>query len=175
MAIRLWDIQNGKVIPTEHCFALKDLKALMDNYKKDDQYLKIYQYLFYKYCPDPEINACFHLSTEIKDEFITRQVQIDFSLDDSLIVAADETVKTLYETELSRAFNGIKTAVDNMAKVMATEIPTFGRDGSASAILQIAKNFDAVRQSYKGVYKDLMDEQKSSVRGQQRLAYDSKQ
>lgn len=174
MAIRLWDIQNGKVIATEHCYVLKSLKDLMDNYKKDEQYLKIYQYLFYKHCPDPELNPCFHLAVEVKDDFILRQVNVDFSLDDELILIADNDVKTMYETELSRAYYGIKTAVDNMATVMATEKPTFGRDGSASAILQIAKNFDAVRQSYKGVYKDLMEEQKSSVRGQQRLAYDSK-
>lgn len=174
MSVRLLDIQNGEIIATEHCFILKALKDVMDGYKKDKQYLKIYAYLFYMYCPDPEINPCFHLHTQEKEAFILRQVDVDFSLDDPLIEEADVCVKELYETELSRAYHGIKTAVDNMATVMASQMPTFGRDGSASAILQIAKNFDAVRQSYKGVYKDLMEEQKSTVRGQQRLAYDTK-
>lgn len=174
MAVKLFDILNGEIVPSEHCYALKVLKDIMDEYKQNKQYLKIYKYLFYRHCPDPEINPCFHLAVDIKEAFIIRQVQVDFSLEDDLIIEADEVVKTLYETELSRAYYGIKTAVDNMAKVMSTELPTFGRDGSASAILQIAKNFDAVRQSYKGVYKDLMEEQKSTVRGQQRLAYDSK-
>jgi hypothetical protein len=59
-----------------------------------------------------------------------------------------------------------------MAKFMATEQVTSGRDGSATAILRIAERFDMVRQSFKGVYRDLQDEQQSSVRGGQNLAYD---
>jgi len=30
----------------------------------------------------------------------------------------------------------------------------------------------SIRQSYKGVYKDLIEEQQSTVRGNQRLSYD---
>ena len=36
----------------------------------------------------------------------------------------------------------------------------------------VAKDFDAIRQSFKGAYKDLQDEQQTSVRGGQGLAYD---
>jgi hypothetical protein len=78
----------------------------------------------------------------------------------------------MYETPTYRAYNGIKIALDNMATFMATEKPTSGRDGSATALLRIAERFDAVRQSFKGVYRDLQEEQQSSVRGGQRLAYD---
>ena len=37
----------------------------------------------------------------------------------------------------------------------------------------MAKDFESIRQSFKGAYKDLQDEQQSSVRGGQSLAYDS--
>ena len=57
---------------------------------------------------------------------------------------------------------------------MSTTKPTFGRDGSATALLRIAEKFDAVRQSYKGVYKDLQEEQQSRTRGGGELAYDQK-
>src|SRR5579864_7160293 len=140
MAIKLFDILNGEIVASEHCYAMKSLKNIMDHYSKDKQYLKIYKYFFYLYCPDPEINPCFHLNSEVKTSFIGRQIEIDFSLEDELILEVEACIKELYETELSRAYNGIKKAVDNMAHVMATEMPTFGRDGSASAILQIAKN-----------------------------------
>lgn len=173
MAIKLFTVLNGEIIPTEHCYALKSLKDVIDNFSEGKQYLRVFKYLFYLYCPDPDLNPCFHLHVDEKENFISREVEVDFSLEDEFVVAANTCVRELYETELSRAFYGIKTAVDNMAYVMATVRPTFGRDGSATAILQIAKNFDAVRQSYKGVYKDLMEEQKSRVRGEQRLAYDS--
>jgi hypothetical protein len=46
--IRLFDIQNNKVVPTEHCYTLKFLKDIMDEFPED--YLKIYAYLFYMAC-----------------------------------------------------------------------------------------------------------------------------
>lgn len=168
--VRLFDVQNGKVIPTEHCYTLYFLKNIMDEYPED--YMKIYTYLFYMTCPNPDMNPFFHFREEDKEEVILEEVGAEFSTEDELIQHALELCKKVYETETSRAYYGIKKALDNMAKVMATETPTFGRDGSATALLNIAKNFDAVRQSYKGVYKDLMEEQQTMVRGSQRLAYD---
>ena len=47
MIAKLFDIQNGKVVPTEHCYALKSLKDVMDNYP--DDYLKIYQWNSFKF------------------------------------------------------------------------------------------------------------------------------
>ena len=35
MIAKLFDIQNGKVVPTEHCYTLKSLKDIMDNYPDD--------------------------------------------------------------------------------------------------------------------------------------------
>ena len=78
----------------------------------------------------------------------------------------------LYETPTYRAYHGIKIFLDNMARSLATEQLTFGRDGSSPALLRMAERYDEVRQSFKGVYRDLMEEQQSSVRGGQRLAYD---
>lgn len=168
--IRLFDVQGGKVIPSEHCYTLKFLKDIMEEYPED--HLKIYSYLFYMTCPNPDLNPFFDLAEKDKEEIILQEVDAEFSTDDELISAGITMCKKLYETPTARAHHGIKTALDNMATFMATETVTSGRDGSATAILRIAERFDQVRQSYKGVYKDLMDEQQSSVRGGQNLAYD---
>jgi hypothetical protein len=168
--IRLFDIQGGKAVPSEHCYTLKFLKDVMDEYP--DDYLQIYTYLFYMTCPNPDLNPFFHFPESEKEEVILQEINAEFSIEDDLIVSALLRCRKMYETETSRAYYGIKTALDNLGKVLATETPTFGRDGSAVGILRIAERFDAVRQSYKGVYKDLMSEQQSSVRGGQNLAYD---
>jgi hypothetical protein len=55
---------------------------------------------------------------------------------------------------------------------METTSVTAGRDGNINSLLRIAKEFDAIRQSYKGVAKDLAAEQESHVRGGQDLGYD---
>lgn len=55
---------------------------------------------------------------------------------------------------------------------MNTQSITDGRDGNISAIVQAAKNFDSIRKSFKGVAKDLEEEQSSRARGGSRLSYD---
>ena len=62
MLIKLFDISNGKVIPTEHCYTLKFLKVIIDKYP--DTYLEVFQYLFYMTCPDPDINPFFSSKIE---------------------------------------------------------------------------------------------------------------
>ena len=168
--IRLFDVQGGKAVPSEHCYTLKFLKDIMEAHPED--HVKIYTYLFYMTCPNPDLNPFFHFPESEKEEVILEEIDAEFSTEDDVIVNGLSKCKKMYETETSRAYYGFKTALDNLGKVLATETPTFGRDGSAVGILRIAERFDAVRQSYKGVYKDLMDEQQSSVRGGQNLAYD---
>ena len=168
--IRLFDIQNNQVVPTEHCYTLKFLKDIMDVYP--DDHLKIYSYLFYMTCPNPDLNPFFHFPDGDKEEFILKELDVEFSTEDDLIIDAVKKCQKMYETETSRAYYGIKKALDNIARYMSTTQITDGRDGNIAQIGRIAKDFDAIRQSYKGVYKDLMEEQQSSVRGGQNLAYD---
>ena len=59
MLVRLFDVQNGKVIPTEHCYTLDSLKVIMDNYP--DTYMSVYQYIFYMTCPNPDMNPFFNV------------------------------------------------------------------------------------------------------------------
>lgn len=168
--IRLFDIQNKKVIPSEHCYNLKFLKDIVESYPIE--HLRIISYLFYMSCPNPDLNPFFDIPEEDKEEIILKEVDADFSLDDPLITHALTMCKKMYETPTYRAYQGIKIFLDKMGKSMATEELTFGRDGSSPALLRMAEKYDAVRQSFKGVYKDLMEEQQSSVRGGQNLAYD---
>lgn len=168
--IKLFDLQNGKVIPTEHCYTIGYLKDIMDEYPED--YISIYAFLFYMTCPNEDLNPYFNIKEDDKETTILQDVNANFTTEDPLIITALNNIRELFETPTSRAFRGIKIALDNMADVMSETKPTFGRDGSATALLRIAKDFDDVRQSYKGVYKDLQDEQSTRTRGGGSLAYD---
>lgn len=168
--VRLFDVQNGKVIPTEHCYTLKHLKDIMAQYPLN--HMKVYTYLFYMTCPNPDMNPFFHFKDVDKEEVILEEIEADFSTEDDEIQQALRLCQKMYETETSRAYNGIKKALDNLADYMAKTSITDGRDGNISQIAGVAKNFDAIRQTYKGVFRDLIEEQQSSVRGGQNLAYD---
>jgi virulence-associated protein VapD len=80
--------------------------------------------------------------------------------------------KEMYETPTVRAYNGIANMLEKLAFYMETQTITDGRDGNITAIVSAAKNFDAIRKSFKGVAKDLEEEQSSRARGGQKLSYD---
>lgn len=170
MIVKLFDVQNQQLIPTEHCYALKFLKDLMDEYP--DTYMNIYKYLFYMTCPNPDYNPFFHLPEIDKEEIIIEEVGLEESTEDPKIRVALERCEALYQTPTHRAYLGIKKALDNMALYMANTPITDGRDGNIGQIRAVAKDFDSIRQSFKGAYKDLQDEQQTSVRGGHGLAYD---
>lgn len=171
MIIKLFDIENGVVVPTEHCYTLKALKDVMDEYP--EEHLKIYLYLFYMSCPNPDLNPFFYTPEMDKEDLILKQIDSDFSVEDDSIYTALQFCQRMYETPTSRAYKGIASMLDRLARYMETQSITDGRDGNINSIVSAAKNFDQIRSSFKGVYKDLQDEQSSKVRGGQGLAYDS--
>jgi hypothetical protein len=170
MIVKLFDIQNGVAVPTEHCYTLKSLKVIMDNYP--EEYLKIYQYLFYMTYPNPNDNPFFYTPDDDKEELILEELNAEFSVEDEEIIQAKEFCDKMYSTPTSRAYKGMQRALDKIAKYLDTTSITDGKDGNITQIRAVAKDFDAIRQSFKGVYKDLQDEQQAHVRGNIRTAYD---
>ena len=135
-------------------------------------YIKIYQYLFYKTCPNPDLNPFFNMPDVDKEELIMIQLGNLFSTEDDGIPEALALCQKLYETPTSRAYDGIKAMLDRLGKYMKDTSITNGRDGNGMFLLKAAKEFNEIRESYKGVFKDLMEEQDSRVRGGAGLAYD---
>lgn len=167
--IKLLEIENKTVKPTEHCHTISWLKVIMD--KWPEEAIKIYAYIFYVACPSEE-NPYYNLPEADKEDIILQDLNANFSTEEDEIIYAIERAVKLYETPTLRAYMGIKMALDNMAEYMGSTTITGGRDGNIAQIRQVAKDFDAIRQSYKGVAKDLEAEQESHVRGGQELGYD---
>jgi len=168
--VKLFDIQNGTVVPTEHCFVLETLKKIYDEYPED--YLSIYAYVFYMTCPNPELNPFFDIIENDKEELILREVNAEFSTEDIAIRDAIKFCEKLYETPTYRAYMGIKQMLDRLARYMENTPIEHGRDGNINSLVNAAAKFEQIRMSFKGAYKDLMEEQKGTARGGQQLAYD---
>jgi len=169
--IRLFEIENKVVIPTEHCHVIKYLKDIIENYP--DDYMQVFQFLFYMKCPGPD-NPYFNMKDIEVEELIIHDLDgLKFDAEAEDIINALNYTERLYETPTVRAHKGIKTAMDNIADYMGEKTITDGKDGNIGQIRSMAKDFDSIRQSYKGVAKDVTDEQKAlHVRGDQELAYD---
>jgi hypothetical protein len=172
MIARLFDIQNDTVVPSEHCYTISWLKKIMVKYAENDEYLKVYTYLYYMTYPSPDTNPYFHYVVLDKEEAILEDLEAEFSTEDGDIQFALDRLRSMYETPTSRAYDGIAGMLDKLANFMKVTTITTGRDGNMSAIVTAAKNYDQIRNSFKGAYKDLQDEQQSRVRGGAGLAYD---
>jgi hypothetical protein len=172
MIAKLFDIQNFKIIPTTHCYSILWLKNIMDEYAEEEEYLKVYMYLFYMRYPSPDDNPYFHFRASEKEEQIMLDIGANFLTEDDTIQIALRNLKKMYETPTSRAYDGIAGMMDKLAKFMKTEEITTGRDGNMSAIVAAAKSYDQIRQSFKGAYKDLQEETQSRVRGDKNIGYD---
>jgi hypothetical protein len=168
--IRLFDVQNSKVVPTEHCYALPFLNAIMTEYP--ETYLKVYQYIFYMSCPNPDMNPFFNLPEHEKEDIIIEEIKLEESPEDSKIRYALDMCKEMYETPTFRAYVGIKAMLDRLAKYMEVTAIEHGRDGNINSMVNAAAKFEQIRQSYKGAFTDMQQEQESSVRGGAGLAYD---
>lgn len=170
MIIRLFDVQNNVVVPTEHCYALDFLREIMEEYP--DTYMSVYKYIFYMTCPNPDMNPFFNLPEADKEDLIIEQSGMEESPEDPKIRYAVELSARLYETPTFRAYKGIKSMLDRLAKYMEVTAIEHGRDGNINSLINAAAKFDQIRQSYKGAFSDMKQEQESSVRGGQGLAYD---
>jgi hypothetical protein len=168
--VKLFDVQNGTVVPTEHCFVLETLKKIFEEYPED--YLSVYAYVFYMTCPNPELNPFFDIVENDKEELILREVNAEFSTEDTTIRDALKFCEKLYETPTYRAYMGIKQMLDRLARYMENTPIEHGRDGNINSLVNAAAKFEQIRMSFKGAYKDLMEEQKGTARGGQQLAYD---
>ena len=170
MLIRLFDVQNDKVIPTEHCYTLDFLKDLMEEYP--ETYMGVYQYLFYMTCPNPDLNPFFNLPEHEKEDIIVEEIKLEESTEDPKIRYSLDMCRKLYETPTYRAYVGIKAMLDRLARYMETTAIEHGRDGNINSLVNAAAKFEQIRNSYKGAFSDMKEEQESQVRGGAGLAYD---
>jgi hypothetical protein len=175
MIVRLFDIYNGKVVPSEHVYTLNGLKTIVETYEEEAN--AIFAYCFYMTCPSPDLNPFFNVPESEKEELILRELRTgedfpDFDTDDAPIKEALALCKKLYETPTYRAYKGIASMLDRLALYMEKTPIEHGRDGNINSLVNAAAKFEQIRVSFKGAYNDLADEQTSSVRGGQGLAYD---
>lgn len=167
--IKLLEIENNVVKPTEHCQTIKWLKVIRETFPTN--YIDVYAYIFYMACPSQE-NPYYNLPFDLREPTILEDLSSEIDTEADEIIEAVEKAQVLYETPTVRAYKGITTMLDNLTDYLETTKITAGRDGNINSLLRIAKEFDAIRQSYKGIAKDLEAEQETSVRGGQQLGYD---
>lgn len=168
--IKLFDYQNGVIVPSIDIYNMKDLNAIVEQHPKD--HMSILSFLFYMTCKDEDLNPYFNVKIDEMEEIIMKQTGFSCSLEDPLILAGFDLCTELYQTPTSRLFEGAKSMMDKFGDYMLNSEIEHGRDGNITAIQNMFAKFEGIRISFKGILRDLKEEQKSTVRGGQHLAID---
>lgn len=170
MSIKLFDIVNNKVAPTEHCYTIRSLKYIMDNYKED--YLSIYAYLFYTTCLNEEENPFANVPEEDKEDIILKEVGGDFSIDEQPIAEALDLCRALFSTASYDLYLSAKVGIEKVSKYIRNTPITDGRDGNNTSYLKYLEKYDEVCRSFEARYKAFKEEQNRTPRGGGDMAYD---
>jgi hypothetical protein len=169
MNIRLLEIDGRSVKPTEHCYMISWLKKIIEEYPEN--YNKVLAYIYYNSYMGPD-NPYFNITELDREEKILRDLQPDFDVESPSILYAVDRCKEMYSTPTMESYKAIKTMLENLNTYLRTTEVTDGRDGNIGALIRVAKEFKHVRESFKGVYEDVQEENKVLARGKSKLPYD---
>ncbi len=171
--VDIFELENGKLVPTVHCHTLGFLKDIMDKYKKEDEYMKIYEYIFYMTCPYPKKNPFFNIAEVEREGEVLRHIRLNTSLDDDLIVIAKTECEKLFTSKLAQAYKSMAIGVENISNYVRTTCPTDGRDGNITALLKAIEHYPKLREAFDKIETAFLASQKVvNVRGDEDMAYD---
>lgn len=167
-------MEDGILRPTIHCHSLAVLKTIQDEYGMNTA-LEIYKFLYYMCSHNAKKNPFFDKEEHDKEAAILTQLNCEnWTTEDDPVQDALALCRNLFSTPTSRSYMGFKTMLDNLSEYMLNSQITSGRDGNITSLINAGAKFDSLRQSFKGVFKDLMEEQQATARGGQSMAYDQK-
>jgi len=169
MNIRLFELDGKSIKPTEHCYMISWLKCIIDEFP--EEHVKIFAYVYYMSNKGPD-NPYFNTPFDDREEKIKRDIQPEFDTESPIIIRAIQKCSELFNTPTMQAYEAIKKMLENMNTYMISTPITDGRDGNIGPMLRVAKDFKAVRESFKGVLDDVMEESKVKARGNSKLPYD---
>ena len=169
MEIRLFEIEGRVVKPTEHCYMISWLNCIIEHFPED--HVKVLAYVYYMSYSGPN-NPYTNIVEEDREQKIMQSLEPEFDTEDPMIIRAIEKCTELYMTPTMRSYDAIKTMLDNLNTYLKNTPVTDGRDGNIGPLLRVAKEFKGVREAFKGVQDDVIEESKIKARGKSKLPYD---
>lgn len=171
--VDLFEIQDGKVIPSAICYTSKTLKEVMKVFKKDKNYLKVYTALFYLTCPDPKRNPYIDIREDERQATVLGEVEIDFSIDEPAWEHALAFCKNLFTTPTQRFFLDCKIGLETVGTHLREKgITGDGRDSNFTAYVNTLKSQGTIVSQFLQVQKAYMDELTAAMRGGREVGYD---
>lgn len=165
--IRIFDIENDKVVLTPNCLLIPEFKKIVETF---EEHLKILAYI--DFLTNPESPYADTPEGE-RSEIISRDLQLKVSLDNHNIVCAIEKAETLFTTPTRRFYLDSKVGLEKMGTYLKDTTITGGRDGNDSTFLAMLKGVGKIMSEFKHLEKHYAEEV-SELRGGQEGSYDER-
>jgi len=172
MNIKVFEIKDKKVVATEICYTTKALMNIMTVFSEKEAYMKVYNLLFYLYCPDPVRNPFLNVPETEKEEFLIKEFGIDFSTDEACFEEGKKFFEQIFTTPGRRFYLDCKIGVEKQGKYLRDSTITSGRDGNDSAYLSTLKAMAVINDQFAKVEKSYEAEISAAVRGGQQKSFD---
>jgi len=155
---KLFEFQNGKIIPNEHCSVIKPLMRIKEEYP--DDYLNIFLYLHYMCSLRPTDNPYCDVAIVEREEVVCRDIGLFIDTESYLVKDAMESVAKIYESTFYRIYKGIKNYMDQIGDILSTITPNFdAKDGNVNTVRAFIKDYQLMSDNYKKAFKDFEEEQ----------------
>lgn len=147
MITKIFNIEQGKVTPTTHCYILPELKEVIDNYQ--DNYVNVLAYCFYMACPYKSENPYADFGEEEKKTRLIKDFKIKFDTNNVVINAAISRLKDDYGTLMTRYLEGIRHSyVLTTEYLTSLSVISDGKTGNLSQIQTIQSKAGEAMRSY---------------------------
>lgn len=168
MIIKIFDIENGKLIVNENVLAIPELKAVYEGY--EDPYPAL---LFLNFLCNPT-SPYSQLPEDLKEEAVLNDYPGEYTVEDEVIINAVEKLKNLWTTPSYRYYLDNKKLLETLGKFASTaSVRDTDKGGNLSNLLSQLNNLAKTMTSFKQFEKMVEDElQTTRVRGNQFQAYD---
>lgn len=127
MKIKIFDVDAGGVLPSENCYIVPELKAIIDAYEDPIPALS-----FLYGMTDPSSPYVNYPEAD-KEEIIWADFPGDYTTEDDEMIAALNKLKELYSTPVTRLYRSAKIGLEKLGKYLETTQIEGGRDGNLAA------------------------------------------
>lgn len=165
MVNSLFDIEDGKVVPSKEVYLIPEFKKLLDTYEDG------MAALWYIYAMTSPESPYQDVPEDEKQQIVSTDSGGDFGFEDEEIEAALKKAEFLYTTPTRRFFLDAKIGLEKMGKYLRTSQIESGRDGNDTTYLSMLKSLGTITKSFKELEKEYTEEV-SSIRGGYEMGYD---
>lgn len=166
--VKIFDIENGRVIINPNCLLIPELKALRENYEG----IEVFCYV--GFMADPAIeNPYGNLEEEIRKEVLLKDFSGDYKPSDELVCKAINKLQELFETPITKYFKQVRGLLEKVGNYAATVIIDDGKEGNMGHVLKIIKEVGMVAKQFADAEKVKLENELKG-KGGKALAYDQR-